>query len=567
MWSLSRLPAVPAPCLPPAIDKNDIRGNAAFALRYGSAAAQAQCARLPQTPNGDETKYADKSAAYSKELKQKSYGIVDPEAFKALRAALGTSDGLTVGAMNFEDPNIVLGGYLELHTTPAFYTQLDGPAGAFALALCGSDAQAFAAPPAFEVDSIDYALELIELYWASLLRDAPFAEYRINPIAIAAANGLTKLRTKYGGHYYGPVDATGMVTPDLLFRGGPLQIGDKTYFAGEDVGPYISQLCIQPTRLGVQPLDQKMLSYAPGANYLTDLETWYAAQNGKVDGVNVLDGGCRHIGNGRALASYTHIAEISQAYFVAYLVLRSSGIKPNQTNPYAAYKNQKPFGTFGEPDIVATLGAAAKAALNAVWYQKWIVHLRHRPEAGSGLVYLMMTKPAGIPLPQAPVHEAVLDSAALYFSQFVNHDFGQSATHGSFLLSQAFPEGSPTHPSYPAGHGAVASACITVLKFFFDGDAVFEHPVVPSADGLALEPYTGPENLTVNGELHKLAHNMSFGHGIHAGINWRSDTDQSIILGEQVALRVLQDQVFSYSEKVHVTITLLNGDKFTITNQ
>ena len=60
---------------------------------------------------------------------------------------------------------------------------------------------------------------------------------------------------------------------------------------------------------------------------------------------------------------------------------------------------------------------------------------------------------------------------------------------------------------------------------------------------------------------------MSFGHGIHAGINWRSDTDQSIMLGEQVALRLLQDQVFSYTEKVNVTLTLLNGDPFTITNQ
>ena len=84
-----------------------------------------------------------------------------------------------------------------------------------------------------------------------------------------------------------------------------------------------------------------MLSYAPGINYLTDLDAWYAAQNGKVDGVNVLDGVHRHMRNGRALGSYTHIAEISQAYFVAYLVLKSSGIKPNQTNPYAAYKNQK----------------------------------------------------------------------------------------------------------------------------------------------------------------------------------------------------------------------------------
>ena len=71
------------------------------------------------------------------------------------------------------------------------------------------------------MDGIDYALELIELYWASLLRDAPFAEYPINPIAIAAANGLTKLRTKFSGHYYGPVSTSGMVTPDLLLRGGP----------------------------------------------------------------------------------------------------------------------------------------------------------------------------------------------------------------------------------------------------------------------------------------------------------------------------------------------------------
>jgi hypothetical protein len=109
MWSLSKLPAVPAPCLPPAIDKSDIRGTAAFALRYGVAAAQAPPSRVAQTPNGDEAKYGDKSAAYSKGLKQKSYGIVDPEAFNAFRAALGASDGLTIGAMNFEDPSIILG--------------------------------------------------------------------------------------------------------------------------------------------------------------------------------------------------------------------------------------------------------------------------------------------------------------------------------------------------------------------------------------------------------------------------------------------------------------------------
>ena len=105
-----------------------VRGNAGFRVAlWNRGGAGAHLARVAQTPNGDETKYADKSATYSKGLKQKSYGIVDPEAFKAFRAGLGTSDGITVGTMNFEDPNIILGGYSPQHQTPPFYTQLDGP--------------------------------------------------------------------------------------------------------------------------------------------------------------------------------------------------------------------------------------------------------------------------------------------------------------------------------------------------------------------------------------------------------------------------------------------------------
>ena len=60
------------------------------------------------------------------------------------------------------------------------------------------------------------------------------------------------------------------------------------------------------------------------------------------------------------------------------------------------------------------------------------------------------------------------------------------------------------------------------------------NPVVPGSDGLSLVPYTGGDagQITVTGELNKLAHNISFGHGIHAGIHWRSDTDSSIQLGK-----------------------------------
>ena len=78
-----------------------------------------------------------------------------------------------------------------------------------------------------------------------------------------------------------------------------------------------------------------------------------------------------------------------------------------------------------------------------------------------------------------------------------------SRTNNSYFLSQAFPEGSPTHPAYPTGHGTVAGACITVLKFFFDGTFSIPDPVVPSSDGMRFRRYNAPageQPLTVNGE-------------------------------------------------------------------
>jgi hypothetical protein len=37
----------------------------------------------------------------------------------------------------------------------------------------------------------------------------------------------------------------------------------------------------------------------------------------------------------------------------------------------------------------------------------------------------------------------------------------------------AFQDGSPMHPSYGAGHATVAGTCFTILKAFFNTDAVF----------------------------------------------------------------------------------------------
>ena len=123
----------------------------------------------------------------------------------------------------------------------------------------------------------------------------------------------------------------------------------------------------------------------------------------------------------------------------------------------------------------------------------------------------------------------------------------------------------------------MGGACITAIKFFFDCNhklrpllqAAGRDVVQPSTDGLALNTYTGADrdSLDINGELNKLAFNVSTGHGIHAGIHFRSSTLSSILLGEQVALSVLRDRAKSYNEPFTINITKLDGTIATISNQ
>ena len=46
---------------------------------------------------------------------------------------------------------------------------------------------------------------------------------------------------------------------------------------------------------------------------------------------------------------------------------------------------------------------------------------------------------------------------------------------------------------------------------------------------------------TINGELNKLARNLSFGHSILSAIHWHNDSDSSMVLGETVSISILQD--------------------------
>ena len=77
-----------------------------------------------------------------------------------------------------------------------------------------------------------------------------------------------------------------------------------------------------------------------------------AVQNGASPS-QPLTGQLRFLHNGRGLAAFSHEDELYQAYLIAYLVLKTINAPPNPGNPYNAYSRQQPFGTFGDPDIVA----------------------------------------------------------------------------------------------------------------------------------------------------------------------------------------------------------------------
>ena len=193
----------------------------------------------------------------------------------------------------------------------------------------------------------------------------------------------------------------------------------------------------------------------------------------------------------------------------------------------------------------------ATRALKAVWYQKWFVHRRLRPEAFGGLVHNALTGAASY-----PIDTEILDSAVM------------SATlskYDSYLLPQAYPEGSPLHPAYGGGHATVAGACVTILKAWFDESFVIPDPVVPNPQGTALVAYTGPDagSLTVGGELNKVAANIAMGRNF-AGIHWRTDYSESLTLGEEVALGILEEQQATYNEGGSFTLTKFDGTTVTI---
>jgi hypothetical protein len=493
------------------------RADEAFELRM--LAAREQC--LIESPrhacNGDEQRYQNRIGNFSKGLPHNQLGEAEPAAYESLTHALKSGK-----PEDFE--KIWLGGD----------RRLVNPQAGMAFEMRGPDSHGLHIKPAPAFASAEEAAEIAENYWMALTRDIPFSAYHNDPLIQRAAEDLSRF-----SEFHGP-KIDGKVMASTLFRGkapGCLE------------GPYLSQFLALGARYGTEYLDRRIHTVSRGVDYVTDYDEWLSIQNGNSPWPDQYDPVPRYICSGRDLGHWVHYDVLFQAFLDALLVLFHLGAQRDPLNPYVSSKTQSGFVTLGSVHVAALLGGVSTPALKATWFQKWFVHRRLRPEEFAGRIHNHMTKKASY-----PIHGEILQADALEAA------FDKNKT---YLLPQEYPEGSPTHPAYGAGHATVAGACTTVLKAFFEESFVVRGTVEASADGLSLAPYEGKE-LTVGGELNKLAYNIGIGRNI-AGVHWRSDAEESLKLGEQVAIQYLKEERNCLRESFRgFALTKFDGSKIMI---
>ena len=508
--------------------------------------------------NNDEVNYPTRPYAgnYSKSLKHDALGDPDPASYGSLLRALQS-----------EDPR----DFEEIQLASSTAVKLTNPQSGLAFDLEAPDAQAITQPPAPRFDSEVTAHEAGELYWMAVARDVHFASYASDPAVTAAIGSLNGEFPQFGG--------TVPVTVQNVFRG---------IYPGEQVGPYVSQFLWKgnvdqrkPDGLGrdanegfisygSRVIDQRLIPAAAGVDWLTTFAGWLNAQNG-VDarGQDQFDTVRRFIRSLRDGATFVHFDQVLDAWYNAAWILMSEPtgnqltFQPGTTgrpqidaefpldqgNPYDPpgtamdSKTQVGFATFGQTHLLQVLAEVLGRALRAVWWQKWGVHRRLRPEEYGGRVHNHVTGARTYPLHTSIVTSLQSGALAPYFG-----NTGERFP-SSYLLPQAYPEGAPTHPAYGAGHATGSGACATILKAFFDETKAIENPVVSSADGLSLVTYTGADasQMTVGGELNKLAGNIAIFRNA-AGVHWRSDYTESLPFGEAIAIGLLQEMSLGFNE-------------------
>lgn len=526
----------------------------------------------PHETNGEEdVAELNQFTSFRKGLKHNAKGLVKAEHYTEFRRAC---EGLKLNA--FES--------IPIGTTEKKFRKWESPTAGAIYDLEGPDAQAVTMPPAPELGSAELAYEMAEVYLMALVRDTDFSMYEGDDCVAEAATSLDMAR-KLAADELDGTRRDRKVTASNIFRGEGI---------GVISGPHISQFLLAGTadlndpkgggeqgfiEYGAQRIDQRVRTARPRLDFMQTLEKWLEVQNGAAPAINdkklfVQPGekleSQRFIASARDLATYVHFDQLYQAYLNACLLLISTRAAGQVGLPHSGAKKTVGFAQFGGPHILSLLTEVATRGLKAVRYQKFTQHRRARPEAIAGLISQYKDYENEKSNPFAAMKPLVDNLDCIMFkgrplldSVF---DFNKKRKGKGYFLPMAFLEGSPMHPAYGAGHATVAGACVTTLKAFFNTDATINNIYESESDGVALRRLKGAKPLTIEGELNKLAANISIGRNM-AGVHYYTDYSESVRMGEEIAIGVLEEQLYTYPEKVRMTLRrFLDGREVLLKN-
>lgn len=428
--------------------------------------------------------------------------------------------------------------------------KLESPQAALSFSLSGGDPEGFSMAEAPALNSREAAVEMMEVYERNILRDIPFniisGEVTGSMQQEADLDRAVATLNAFGADYKGP-KVGGVVTRKSLFRG-----------MGKDElkGPFLSQFLLQDINLGAHTIVQQSL-VKTGVYGITEAN-WLAIQNGTVPQAQTT-GAATYTFSPRVLGSFVHIDFVFQAFLYASAYLLGNGAPRNPAFPNLD-KETNFVNSSGPADIAAAIGEISRHALKATWVQKWRKHLRLRPEAMAGRII----KESEGDLPAGTVHPEVFSTGANTLNAVKAHNLAAGGEEKAWLPLQ-YSEGSPTHPSYNAGHAGIAGACAALLKMYFKDAAwsTLGTGQVESVDGLALTAYSGADasEMTIHGEIDKLASNMSFGRDF-SGVHYRADGFQGMLLGEKVAIQWMKDNAAQSNVNIG-TIEFISADGVT----
>ena len=417
------------------------------------------------------------------------------------------------------------------------------PQAAISYELMGGDPEGIDMPKAPALASKEAAAEMIEVYEKNILRDLAFDFINSSTPDTDLDRAVANLNS-FGDSFTGPKDG-GMVTRATLFRGNA---------PGDLEGPYVSQFMLLDVPLGNHTIEQ-VGPTKTGVYGITEAD-YLSIQQGNVPVAQTIDSATKYIWNPRQLGSFVHIDFVYQAFLYAAAILETNAVAKHSAYPTLA-KEGAFITNGGIAEISSVVGDVSRHALKGAWVHKWIKNLRLRPEAMAGRVVKEMDGN----LPIGTVHADLFTLGGTTIDAVKAFNLAQGGDNKAWLPLQ-YAEGSPTHPSYPAGHAVIAGACATMLKLYY-ADVAWSLSVVHSTDGLSLSAYSGDTSqMTVHGEINKLASNMSIGRNM-AGVHYRSDGDQGMILGEKIAIQYYKDIRSTANESIG-TITIVGFDGTSI---